>query len=172
MATVKIQYPVKIDNDGLTTAALTIREEIVSKQVNTNTDKHSLLQDNKEIQLEAIILSFDCETVKKDNFRNIESYIFNLSYSPNIVEKKRIKTKMVNIYNRFTTVLLRLGIISENDLEKARKNMDDIDPDVFLSELLAIKNLPVKFRIVKNKKGFDEVDIMSLIVTGEMGNND
>ena len=98
----------------------------------------------------------------------IKTAIFGMTINPEPQDNKRIGSKSVPIYNKFTTTLLRLGIIKKEELEKARKDVTVLDVDTITALFLAIKDLPVRFKPQKNAKGFIEPNLLTLEVTGEM----
>lgn len=168
MATIKLASNLAIDRDGYAHGALSVIETV--KTVNqSNGDKRSLMIDTHEV--ECFELIFDCANTRNE-LMTIKTAIFGMVINPEPVEEKRLGKKMVKIYNKFTTVLLQLNIISKDDIEKARKDGNVLDVDTITSEFLAIKELPVKFKPQKNAKGFIEPNLLTLEVTGEMASSD
>ena len=64
----------------------------------------------------------------------------------------------VKIYNRFTTLLLKLGILTESEL----KNVDDSTVDKIEKDIEKLKGRRIRCIVGKNKEGFYAVDVESL----------
>lgn len=164
MATIKLASNLALDETGYAHGLLTVIE--TTKIVNSNSGgKRSLMIDTHEI--DCFELTFDCQNTRNE-IMPIKTAIFGMTINPEPSETKRIGSKNIPIYNKFTTVLLRLNIVSKDELDKARKDASIIDVDTVKSLFLAIKDLPVKFKPQKNEKGFIEPNLLSLEITGEM----
>ncbi len=158
MATIRTASNLKIDSNGYTNALLTVKETIQTIN-NTNGDKRSLMVDTHD--KECIELSFNCENTRNEAF-NIKTLIFGLTVNPEPTGKVREGTKTVIAYNKLTTTLLRLEILSKEILDKARKDISVIDTDTIMAEFYAIKDLPVRFKPQKNKNNFWEPNLLTL----------
>jgi len=169
MATIKLASNLATDKDGYAHGALSVIETV--KTVNqSNGDKRSLMVDNHEV--ECFELIFDCSNTRNE-LMTIKTAIFGMTINPEPVkDDKRLGSKTIKVYNKFTTVLLRLNIISKDEIEKARKDITILDVDTITSEFLAIKELPVMFKPQKNAKGFIEPNLLTLEVTGDMPSSD
>lgn len=168
MATIKLASNLAIDKNGYAHGALSVVETI--KIVNqSNGDKRSLMIDTHEV--ECFELIFECANTRNE-LMMIKTAIFGMTINPEPIEEKRIGKKLVKIYNKFTTVLMKLKIITNEEIEKARKDASILDIDTITSEFLAIKELPVMFKPQKNAKGFIEPNLLTLEVTGDMPSSD
>lgn len=168
MATIKLASNLATDKDGYAHGALSVIETV--KTVNQpNGDKRSLMIDTHEV--ECFELIFECANTRNE-LMTIKTAIFGMTINPEPVEEKRIGKKMVKIYNKFTTVLMKLKIITNEEIEKARKDASILDIDTITSKFLAIKELPVMFKPQKNAKGFIEPNLLTLEVTGDMPSSD
>lgn len=164
MATIKLASNLALDEQGYANALLSVIETV--KTVNSsNGDKRSLMIDTHDV--ECFELIFDCQNTRNE-VMTIKTAIFGLTINPEPIEEKRIGKKMIKIYNKFTSVLTQLNIITKEEIDKARKDISVLDTDLITSEFLAIKNLPVKFKPQKNSKGFIEPNLLTLEVTGDM----
>lgn len=152
------------DHDGYVHAKLTISEGVRNVLV-ANGEKFG--QGMEDRDLDCIEYVFLCEGGKELDF-----LVFNVTLRPDAIEQKRIGTKVIKIYNKYTTTLLKLGFITENELAKMRSEpYKDEDYEHILGELLAVRDMPVKFKPVRvkdknKKKEYDTVDWLSLEVTG------
>ena len=168
MATIKLASNLALDETGYAHGLLTVIE--TTKIVNSNSGgKRSLMVDTHEIDCFELI--FNCRNTRNETME-IKTAIFGMTINPEPVETKRMGSKNIPIYNKFTTVLMRLNILTKDVLDKACKDASIIDLDTVMALFLAIKDLPVKFKPQKNEKGFVEPNLITLEVTGEMGNND
>lgn len=157
MPKIKIVAGYAKNSDGLIEGELTVNESTRSALIQT--DKDSLAKETKD--LECFELNFKCKDTA-GNEKTITNVIFNGNVNPTPTDVKRKGTKNVKIFNLFTTTLLRLEILTEDDLKKAEKDASVLNPDDIMAEFLAVKDLPVRFKTHKNKKGFDEVDISTV----------
>ncbi|SHN92691.1 hypothetical protein BHECKSOX_1306 [Bathymodiolus heckerae thiotrophic gill symbiont] len=70
----------------------------------------------------------------------------------------RGKSNEVNVYNRFTTLLMKLGMLTENDLASVTAEVvEKIEKDV-----LELKGQMIKCKIGKDKNGYFAVDFGTL----------
>lgn len=165
MATIKLASNLATDKDGYAHGALSVIETVKT----ANGDKRSLMIDTHDV--ECFELIFECANTRNE-LMTIKTAIFGMTINPEPIEEKRIGKKMVKIYNKFTTVLMKLKIITNEEIEKARKDTSILDIDTITSEFLAIKELPVMFKPQKNAKGFIEPNLLTLEVTGDMPSSD
>ena len=159
MAMIRLATSPKKSNDGYVKALATVIEtiELVTVQKDGFIEK---------VEKDCFKVLLKTETIdKKDMTMNIA--IFG-TFNPNSESTKRIGSKNVPIYNKLTTVLLKLNVIDKEFLDKAKSDIDNTDLADMTAQFLAIKDLPVRFKTLKNAKGFLEPDIMSLEVTGDM----
>lgn len=167
MATIKLASNLALDENGYANGLLTVIE--TRKTVNPNSGgKRSLMVDTHE--KDCFELIFQCGNTRNETME-IKTAIFGMIVNPEPTKMQRIGSKNVPIYNKFTTVLMRLNILSKEVLDKARKDATIIDLDTITALFLAIKDLPVKFKPQKNEKGYIEPNLITLEVTGEMPNN-
>ncbi len=153
----------KLDKDGYGNGKVTVTR--TSKTVNQSAnEKHSIMIDTKEIDCYELI--FNCETTK-NNPLTIKTAIFGTSINPEPNEEKRIGKKMVKIYNKLTTTLIGLGLITPDIILKARQDDSILDTEKIEADFLAIKDLPVKFKARKNAKGFNEVNLLTLEIVSK-----
>ena len=162
MATIRLASNLKIDSNGYTNGYLTVSETIHIQTVNNNSgDKRSLMVDSQEKEWECIELLFTCENTRNEPF-NIKTLIFGFTVNPESTGKIRVGSKSINVYNKLTTTLLRLDILTKELLDKARKDMSVLDVDTIMAQLYAIKDLPVRFKPQKNKNNFWEPNLLTL----------
>lgn len=167
MATIRLASVLKIDEQGYAHGLASVVE--TTKTVNSSSgDKRTIMLDNREVDCFELIV--ECKNTKGESMP-IKTAIFGMTINPEPVETKRIGSKNIPIYNKFTTVLLRLNVLTKEELEKARKDITVLDTDTITALFLAIKNLPVKFKPQKNAKGFTEPNLLTLEVTGDMAND-
>ena len=93
---------------------------------------------------------------------NIKTLIFGLTVNPEPTGKVRDGTKTLITYNKLTTTLMRLDILTKEMLDKARKDISVLDVDTIMAQLYAIKDLPVRFKPQKNKNNFWEPNLLTL----------
>ncbi len=160
MAMIRLASNLKIDSNGYTNGLLTVNETIQTVS-NSNGDKRSLIVDTHE--KECFELNFDCENTRNEKFA-IRTLIFGLTVNPESTGKIRVGSKTVLTYNKLTTTLLALNILTKEQLEKARKDINVLDTDTLMAEFLAIKELPVRFKPQKNKNNFWEPNLLTLEV--------
>jgi hypothetical protein len=158
MATIRLASNLKIDSNGYANGSLTVSESIQSV-MNNNGDKRSLTVDSHD--KECIELNFTCENTRNEPF-NIKTLIFGLTVNPEPTGKVRVGSKSITAYNKLTTTLIHLDIVNKELLEKARKDINVLDVDTIMAQLYAIKDLSVRFKPVKNKKNFWDVDLLTL----------
>ena len=158
MATIRLASNLKIDSNGYANGSLTVSESIQTV-MNSSGDKRSLMVDSHE--KECIELNFTCENTRNEAF-NMKTLIFGLTVNPEPTGKIREGSKSINTYNKLTTTLLRLDILTKEMLEKARKDITVLDVDTIMAQLYAIKELPVKFKPQKNKNNFWEPNLLTL----------
>lgn len=160
MAMIRLATSPKKSSDGYVNALATVIETIE----NVTVQKDGFIE---KVEKECFKVILKTETIdKKDMTMNIA--IFG-TFNPVPDEKpKRVGTKSVKIYNKLTTVLLKLNVIDKEFLDKAKENLDESDLADMTAQFLAIKDLPVRFKTLKNAKGFMEPDILTLEVTGDM----
>lgn len=164
MATIKVAKNLILDDNGYTNGVLTVIE--TTKRIESNSgNKRSLMKDYSEVNCFELVI--ECKATNNE-IMPIKTAIFGTTINPEPVEIKRIGSKNIPIYNKFTTVLLRLNILNKDELDKARKDVNVIDTDTVKSLFLAIKDLPVKFKPQKNEKGFIEPNLLTLEITGNM----
>ena len=168
MATIRLASNLKIDANGYANGMLTVSETIQTV-INSNGDKRSLMVDSHE--KECIELNFTCENTRNEPF-NIKTLIFGLSVNPEPTGKIREGSKSITTYNKLTTTLLRLDILTKEVLEKARKDISVIDADTIMAQLYAIKDLPVRFKPQKNKNNFWEPNLLSLEISRDEAGKD
>jgi hypothetical protein len=154
MASVKIIRPMKKDEKGLILGNLSVSESTRNCEI---TDKETGSLDIKPVP--CFVLEIESEDVK-GNKKKLNALIFGMNIKPEATIK-RIGTKNVKLYNKFTTALLRLGVISKEEIEKAETE-DVLDEEKILNDFLAISNMPIKYKLIKNKRGYDEPDLSSL----------
>lgn len=158
MAMIRIASNLKIDEKGFTYGVLSVNETIQTVSNNSN-DKRSLIVDTHE--KECFELLFDCENTRNEKM-TIRTLIFGLNVNPEPTGKTREGTKTMTTYNKLTTTLLRLNIITKEILDKAKKDINVLDADTLMAEFLAIKDLPVRFKPQKNKNNFWEPNLLTL----------
>jgi hypothetical protein len=168
MAKIRLATIPKTDGNGYVHGSVTVTET-VKTVTSTSNDKRDINYDSTDV--ECFELIFNTETLDSKPFR-LTSAIFGTSVNPIPSTHKRIGSKNIPIYNKFTTVLMRLNILDKPTLDRAKTDISVLDTDTIQAEFLAIKDLPVKFKTGKNSKGFIEPDLLSLEVTGEMPNSD
>lgn len=164
MATIRLASNLKIDANGYANGQLTVSETIKTV-INPTNDKRSLMVDSHE--KECIELNFVCENTRNEPF-NINTLIFGLTVNPEPTGKVRDGTKTLITYNKLTTVLVRLNIVTKELLEQARKDINVLDVDTIMAEFYAIKNLPVRFKPQKNKNNYWEPNLLTLEVTTDV----
>ncbi len=160
MATIRLASNLKIDANGYANGLLTVSETIKTV-MNSTGDKRSLMIDSHE--KECIELNFACENTRNELF-NINTLIFGLTVNPEPTGKIREGTKTLITYNKLTTTLLRLNIVTKEELEKARKDINVLDVNTIMAQLYAIKDLPVRFKPQKNKNNYWEPNLLTLEV--------
>lgn len=158
MATIRLASNLKIDANGYTNGYLTVSETIQTV-MNSSGDKRSLMVDSHD--KECIELNFTCENTRNEVF-NIKTLIFGLTVNPEPTGKVRDGTKTLITYNKLTTTLMRLDILTKEMLDKARKDISVLDVDTIMAQLYAIKDLPVRFKPQKNKNNFWEPNLLTL----------
>ena len=158
MATIRLASNLKIDSNGYANGTLTVSESIQTV-MNSSGDKRSLMVDSHE--KECIELNFTCENTRNEPF-NMKTLIFGLTVNPEPTGKIREGSKSITTYNKLTTTLMRLDILTKEMLEKARKDITVLDVDTIMAQLYAIKELPVKFKPQKNKNNFWEPNLLTL----------
>jgi len=163
MATIRLASNLKIDSNGYVNGSLTVTETIQTVMNNSN-DKRSLMVDSHD--KECIELNFSCENTRNEAF-NIKTLIFGLTVNPEPTGKIREGTKSLITYNKLTTTLIRLDILTKELLDKARKDISVLDVETIMAQLYAIKDLPVRFKPQKNKNNFWEPNLLTLEVTGD-----
>ncbi len=172
MATIRKVSPFKLDDEGFIYGFLSVNETVEQLTIKGDKDKDSFMfDDDKKKNVDVIIFTFKGITTNGD-YRDILSKVYNLTLNGDITGQARIGKRMVNKYNKFVMTLLALKLITENELKEYREGKIDIDTNTILSELLAINNLPVKFKTAKGKKGFDEINWFFVEITGDMPSND
>ena len=165
MAIIRLASNLKIDSNGYVSGLLTVKETIQTV-INSNGDKRSLMVDSHD--KECIELSFACENTRNEPFI-IKTLIFGLTVNPEPTGKTREGSKSVTIYNKLTTTLIRLDILTKELLEKARKDISVLDVETIMAQLYAIKDLPVRFKPQKNKNNFWEPNLLSLEILHDEG---
>lgn len=68
----------------------------------------------------------------------------------------------VKIYNRFTSLLIRLGLVKEDELE----NVDSKTVERIEKELDALKGVMIQCKIGKDKGGYLAIDLETLELVG------
>lgn len=158
MATIKLASNLALDKEGYAYAKLSVIETI--KPINANNgNKRTLVKD--EHFVECLELIFVCANTMKGDME-IKTAIFGLTVNPNPLDEVRIGKKLVKTYNKFTTVLLALGIVDKEEIDKARNDITVLDVDTITALILAVKDLPVRFKPQKNAKGFIEPNLLTL----------
>lgn len=80
-----------------------------------------------------------------------------------VIAKTRGKNAQINIYNRLTTMCLKLELLKQDDLRTITdKQLVEVD-----SALLASENVPVRFKVGKTPEGFHTIDLNTLEVVKE-----
>lgn len=75
-----------------------------------------------------------------------------------VLGKARGKKNTVNIYNRFTSMCLALGLLTENELASISKDgLDDLQ-----QKLEALKDVKTIFKVGRNDDGYFVIDIQSI----------
>lgn len=155
MAMIRLASTPKKASDGYVHALASVIEttETVSSEHDGFVEK---------VEKECFKVIFKVDTI--DNRKmELNVAIFG-TFNPNPDETKRVGTKNVPTYNKMTTVLLGLGVIDKSFLDKAKSDIDDSDLADMTALFLAVKDLPVKFKTMKNAKGFITPDIRTLQV--------
>jgi hypothetical protein len=165
MAIIRLATVPKLGNDGFWISKLSIIETVKTVTNSSNVSKRSLVVDSHDV--ECFEMVFVGESTDKKGI-TIKTAIFGTNVNPNPTGETRVGTKKITLYNKFTSVLLQLGVVDKEILDKARKDINVLDVDTIASLFLAIKDLPVKVKLQKNDKGFLEPNLLTLTVTGEM----
>jgi hypothetical protein len=75
-----------------------------------------------------------------------------------VLGKARGKKNTVNIYNRFTSMCLALGLLTESELTNlSKEGLDDLQ-----QKLEALENVETVFKVGRNDDGYFVIDIQSL----------
>jgi hypothetical protein len=75
-----------------------------------------------------------------------------------VLGKTRGKKNTVNIYNRFTSMCLALGLLSERELSTlSKEGLDDLQ-----KKLEAVKDVETIFKVGRNEDGYFIIDIQSI----------
>ena len=75
-----------------------------------------------------------------------------------VLGKARGKKNTINIYNRFTSMCLALGLLTEKELSTlTKKGLDDLQ-----EKLEALENVEAIFKVGRNDDGYFVIDIQSL----------
>jgi len=155
---INVKHGFKFDTENYVHALLTVSESVQRIPSKPGKTKNSIVTDDKERFEDVILYTFQCETMGKEA-KELNSLVFNTTFNAEIMGTYRDKTKNVNSYNKFTQTLLKLNIVTEKNLSNFRNGIDEIDVEIISEKLLAIENLPVRFKIQKLKdKNYDEVD--------------
>lgn len=159
MAMIRLASTPKKTSDGYVHALASVIETVET----VSNERDGFIE---KVEKECFKVIFNVETI--DNRKmELNVAIFG-TFNPNPDETKRVGSKNVPTYNKMTTVLLGLGVIDKAFLDKAKSDIDQSDLADMTAQFLAIKDLPVKFKTMKNPKGFLTPDIRTLQVTGDM----
>lgn len=75
-----------------------------------------------------------------------------------VLAKGRGKKAETRIYNRLTTLCLRLGLLNEEQLTTVTdEQLQSID-----NALMGMEKIPVSFKVAKNAEGFYAIDLNSI----------
>lgn len=145
------QIPIA-DKEGFVHATLTITEG--TKKVNSTNNKRgidSLMSDEKE--LKTLILKYETIDIEGEAAA-IETFIFEPKIHPYPKGQIRHKTKMVDVYNKFTMHCLQLGIVTLEELDDYKHGQKRLNQAEVKERFKRFKGR-VKFQMVKNpdKKG-------------------
>lgn len=165
MAMMKLASNPKIEKDGYTLATLLSVSESVYRQ-EKSTGRNSLTVDT--VELDCFELIFTCENTHNKPF-TITTRIFGLTVNPEPTGKVRKGSKMFTTYNKLTTTLLRLNILTNELLDKARKDISVLNVDSIMVEFLAIKDIPVRFKLGKEKGIYWQPDLLTLEILQDEG---
>lgn len=160
MATIKLASIPKIDSDGFWSAKLSVIETIKTVSDHTGASKRSLVDTH---EVECFELIFEGETTDGKGIA-IKTAIFGTNVNPIPTGETRVGSKKIQLYNKFTTILIQLGIVNKVDLDKARKDITVLDVPTIASQFLGIKQMLVKVKLQKDKKGFYEPNLLTLAV--------
>lgn len=111
-------------------------------------------------QIEYACLNFDCEFQGTNEPIKVTTQTgININSEPvEIVGKGRGGKNEVKVYNRFTTLLLALGIVAESELE----TIDESAIDRIEKEIDSLVGQVVRCKVGKNKDGFYAIDLATL----------
>ena len=169
MAIIRLASNLKIGSNGYVMGLLTVKESIHIQTINNNAgDKRSAMVDTQTKEWECIELMIKCEDTRNEPL-NIKTLIFGFTVNPEPTGKIRVGSKSVTTYNKLTTTLIRLDILTKELLEKARKDISVLDVETIMAQLYAIKDLPVRFKPQKNKNNFWEPNLLSLEILHDEG---
>lgn len=162
MAIIKLASVPKIDNDGFWRANLSVTETIKTLSNNTNISKRVLIVDTYDV--ECFELIFEGETIDSKKI-TIKTDIFGANINPIPTGEARIGNKKILLYNKFTTVLIQLGILNKIELDKAKKDITVLNVHDIASQFTAIKQMSIQIKLQKNGQGSYEPNLLSLAVT-------
>jgi hypothetical protein len=75
-----------------------------------------------------------------------------------VLAKGRGKNAEVKIYNRLTTMCLKLGFLKEQDLATVTdKQLTEVD-----NGLLSVEDMPLRFKVGKTPEGFHTIDLNTI----------